>query len=174
MSRAFLKNESADDPVVIPARAPLPPGATNYVTLRGLALLQAELTELENERVRVQLIDSEDAERSRQLALLIGRIANLNQRIATAKVVDARDQPRDKVRFGATISLRNRATDAKQADQKLTIVGVDEADASHGRIAFTAPIARAMLGKRVGETIVLPAKQGTNVLEITAISYDEE
>ncbi|QIP15485.1 transcription elongation factor GreAB [Spirosoma aureum] len=173
MSRAFLKNESAEDPVVIPARAPLPPGATNYVTLRGLALLQTELTELENERMQVQLIEREDTERARQLALINGRIANLNQRIATARVVDVRDHPRDEVRFGATVSLHNQAIEAKQANQKLTIVGVDEADASQGRIAFTAPIARALLGKRVGETIELPAKHGTNVLEITEINYEE-
>ncbi|GAB3880439.1 GreA/GreB family elongation factor [Spirosoma agri] len=172
MSRAFLKNESADDPVVIPARAPLPPGATNYVTPRGLALLRTELAGLEAERTHVQA-ESDEAERSRQLALINGRIANLNQRIGSAKVIDAHDQPHDEIRFGATVSLHSQTGRATIADKKLTIVGVDEADATHGRIAFTAPVARAMLGKRVGETVSFPAMQGVSIMEITEISYDE-
>ena len=172
MSRAFLENESADDPVVIPARAPLPPGSINYVTPRGLDLLRTELASLEAERTQVQT-GSDEAERSRQLALINGRIANLNQRIASAKVIDAHDQPHDEVRFGATISLHSRTEKINVADKKLTIVGVDEADATHGRIAFTAPVARAMLGKRVGDTVSFPAMQGVNIMEITKISYDE-
>lgn len=55
MSSAFLKNETADAPVVIPARAPLPQGTTNYVTPRGLALLRAKLTKLESEHTRIQM-----------------------------------------------------------------------------------------------------------------------
>lgn len=54
MSRAFLKNESADDPVVIPARAPLPAGAANYVTPRGLAMLRDELETLGKEHALAQ------------------------------------------------------------------------------------------------------------------------
>jgi len=172
MSRAFLKNESADDPVMIPARAPLPPGATNYVTSRGLALLRAELDELEAERAHAQIDDADEADRTRQLALLAGRIANLNQRIGSAKVVDAHSQPQNEVRFGATVSLRNQTSKLPKTDRQLTIVGVDEADVSQGRIAFTAPLARIMLGKRVGETVALRTAQGENTMKIMAISYD--
>jgi transcription elongation factor GreB len=173
MSRAFLKNESADDPVVIPARAPLPPGTTNYVTSRGLSLLRGELAELEREHVQVQLNETDETERTRQLALLNGRVGALNQRIATAKLIDTHDHPRDEVRFGATVHLHSRNVRLKQADRQLTIVGVDEADATQGRIAFTAPIARLMLGKRVGDLIPLRTPLGENVMEITAITYEE-
>jgi transcription elongation factor GreB len=173
MSRAFLKNESADDPVVIPARAPLPPGATNYVTPRGLVLLRTELDGLEAERAHAQTSDTDETERTRQLALLNGRIAQLNQRIATAKVVDLHNQPRHEVRFGVTVTLCSINAKPKNANRLLTIVGVDEADATQGRIAFTAPLARIMLGKHVGETVLLRTAQGENAMEIVAISYEE-
>lgn len=173
MSRAFLKNESADDPVVIPARAPLPPGVMNYVTRRGLTLLHTELNALEAERAQSQADNQDETERTRQLAQLNGRIGALNQRIATAKVVEnGQVQDRDQdlhIRFGATVSLRSSKPTVP--DRQLTIVGVDEADATHGLIAFTAPIARLLLGKRVGESIVLRTAQGETMMEISAIAY---
>lgn len=179
MSRAFLKNETADDPVVIPARAPLPPGATNYVTPRGLVLLHAELVNLEAERAQVQTRAGDETERTRQLAELNGRVGLLNGRIASAKVVGPPAQLPDQngerlVRFGATVTLRTRTKAAKGsgAERRLTIVGVDEADASHGRIAFTAPIAQAMQGKRVGETVTLRTARGEDVMDIVGIDYE--
>lgn len=178
MSRAFLKNESADDPVVIPARAPLPPGVTNYVTPRGLALLHTELDELETERGFVQTGVAEETDRTRRLAELNGRIGALNQRIASAKVVQTHSQPQAGeskriVRFGATVTLHSPSMKSSDEVRRLTVVGVDEADASHGLIAFTAPIARLMLGKQVGELIFLRTPQGENVMEIVDISYKE-
>lgn len=174
MSRAFLKNESADDPVVIPARAPLPSGATNYVTPRGLGLLNEELGKLERERAHIQTYERDETERTRQLALVNGRIGALNQRIATAKVVDVQTHAKDtQIRFGATIVLRSRHVNQSQTDRTFTIVGVDEADATKGLIAFTAPIARLLVGKQVGEQISLQTPKGANVLEIIAVSYNE-
>lgn len=171
MSSAFLKNETADAPVVIPARAPLPPGTTNYVTPRGLELLRDELTELEVEHARVQTDSTEENERMRQLALLNGQISNLNQRIASARVVDPQHQPHNEIRFGATVTLRTQTGKKSGDERRFTIVGVDEADASQGRIAFTAPIARVMQGKRVGETVGLRTMRGEDIMEITAITY---
>ncbi len=173
MSSAFLKNERADDPVVIPARAPLPPGTTNYVTSRGLSLLREELAELEQEHAHAQIHEPDATDRMRQLALLNGRIGALNQRIATAKVVDTHEHPENEVRFGATVRLQSRSAKHGKADRQWTIVGVDEADAANGRIAFTAPIARLMLGKHVGDSIALRTPQGENLMEITGISYEE-
>ncbi|MGM9511230.1 GreA/GreB family elongation factor [Larkinella sp. GY13] len=173
MSSAFLKNETADAPVVIPARAPLPPGVTNYVTPRGLARLREELIELETEHAHLQASEVLDEnERSRQMALLNGRIANLNQRISSAKVVDS--HPQDEVRFGATVVLKTKTGKSPGTERRFTIVGVDEADASQGLIAFTAPIARAIQGKRVGDVVSLRTVQGEEILEITAIGYEME
>lgn len=172
MSRAFLKNETADDPVVIPARAPLPPGATNYVTPRGLSLLRDELADLEAQHAQVQTHATDETDRTRQLAELNGRIGALNGRIASARVVDPRQQPPNEVRFGATVTLRSAG--GQTPDRTLTVVGVDEADATHGRIAFTAPIARAMQGRRVGDTVALRTTRGEDVLTITNITYDTD
>ena len=173
MSSAFLKNETADAPVVIPARAPLPPGVTNYVTPRGLTLLRDELIELETEHAHLQASEvTDENERSRQLALLNGRIANLNQRISSAKVVDS--HPQDEVRFGATVVLKTKTGKSPGTERRFTIVGVDEADASRGFIAFTAPIARTIQGKRAGDAVLLRTVQGEEVLEITAIRYEIE
>jgi len=170
MSSAFLKNETADDPVVIPARAPLPPGMINYVTPHGLTLLRDELTELESERATVSAGALEERDRSRQLAELNGRIGLLNQRIATAKVVE--EHPAlDEVRFGATVTLKPRPGKTNLPERKLNIVGVDEADANHGLIAFTAPIVRTMQGKRVGDPVTVPTRTGTITLVIAAIDY---
>jgi transcription elongation factor GreB len=183
MSSAFLKNETADAPVVIPARAPLPPGTPNYVTPRGLSLLRTELEDLEAERARVQSSQPDESERSRQLALVNGRIAALNSRIASAKVVESHGQPRDEVRFGATVTLLSRplanktpvgkVEKAPGGERRLTLVGVDEADAAQGRIAFTAPIARAMQGKRVGDLVSFRTVRGEEMLEITGITYED-
>ena len=172
MSSAFLKNETADAPVFIPARAPLSPGTTNYVTPRGLVLLRDELTELEAEHARVQIDTPEENERMRQLALLNGKIGSLNQRIASARVVDPKSQPRDEIRFGATVTLLTHTGKKLSKERQFTIVGVDEADATHGRIAFTAPLARSMQGKRVGETVTLRTMTGENSMEIKAIKYE--
>ena len=173
MSSAFLKNETADAPVVIPARAPLPPGVPNYVTPRGLTLLRNELVELETEHAHLQASEvTDENERSRQMALLNGRIANLNQRISSAKVVDS--HPQEEVRFGATVVLKTKAGKSPGAERRFTIVGVDEADASRGLIAFTAPIARAIQGKRVGDAVPLRTLQGEEIMEITAIRYEIE
>jgi transcription elongation factor GreB len=172
MSSAFLKNETADAPVVIPARAPLPPGTTNYVTPRGLSLLRAELADLETQHARVQTDTHEENERMRQLALLNGQIGNLNQRIASARVVDPRNQPHDEVRFGATVTLHTHTGKKAGEERRFTIVGVDEANASQGRVAFTAPIARSLQGKRTGDTITLRTMKGEEMIAITAITYD--
>lgn len=171
MSRAFLKNETADDPVVIPARAPLPPGVPNYVTPRGLALLRTELQELETERVQVATHTTDEADRTRQLAELNGRVGLLNQRIASARVVDGHNQPTGEVRFGATVTLRSRNPNTPDVERQYTLVGVDEADAAHGLIAFTAPIARAMQGKRVGDTVTVRTVNGEDVLQISQVVY---
>lgn len=167
MSKAFTSEETPDEPILVPPRAPLPPEVPNYVTARGLALLQAERAQLEQERARVQQAD-DDADRARRLAALGARLAALGARIAGAQVVDPTGQPHDEVRFGAVVGVRGE----DGAARRYQIVGVDEADAAHGRVAFTAPIARALLGLRVGDVATLRTARGEEELEITAIAYE--
>lgn len=174
MSQAFLKNDTQDEKVFIPPRAPLPPGTVNYVTLRGMSLLKSELVDLETNRSQVQSTQSDERERTRQLAIMGEQIAELNQRISSAKIIDARTQPQDEVRFGATVTLRTNAGKKSETKRRFQIVGVDEASATEGRVAFLAPIARVILGRRVGDKATLRTAQGEEVLEITAIAYGEK
>ncbi len=173
MSRAFIKNDAADEPAVVPPRAPLPPGVQNYVTPRGLALLHAEHANLEAERARLLAEQDEPPERNRRLALISGSIAELNLRIAKAKLVDSTAQPRDSVRFGATVTLTTLAGSEPVGIRRFTIVGVDEAAAGEGRLAFTAPLARALLGRVVDEQLDFETAQGNETLRIDAIEYGE-
>jgi transcription elongation factor GreB len=59
-------------------------------------------------------------------------------------------------------------------ERHLEIVGIDEADAAHGRVAFTAPIARAILGRGVGDTAALDTPRGQDLLEVVSIDYEAE
>jgi len=164
MSRAFTKEDSWEEPVV-PPRASLPPGVPNYVTPRGLALLNEEAAALEAQRSRLEPDFQDEAERRKRRAVLTRRMSDLADRIATAEVVEPGKQPRGKAHFGACITLRTATGETRT----LQIVGVDEADPDAGLIAFLAPIARAILGHAVGETIPFQADR----LTIIAIDYEE-
>ncbi len=150
MSRGFVREDDQEEPVFIPPRAPIPPGVDNLVTPRGLKQLHAELAELE--QARASVITPEGPERRRELAEINGRIALLDDRIASARVVEPANRPDDEVRFGATVTFRVTAGPQKGVERTFILVGADEAKVSEGRIAFTAPIAQALLGKATGET----------------------
>ncbi len=162
MSRAFTKEDSWEEPIV-PPRAPLPAGVPNYVTPRGHALLLEEQATLEAERTRFVALGDDDAAK-KALLVLARRLAELNSRIAGAVVIDP-GQTYEDVRFGARVTLRGR----DGAVRTFQIVGVDESDPENGFVSFTAPIARAVLGKRVGETAAFRAGAGEERLEVVAI-----
>ncbi|HEY3499552.1 MAG TPA: GreA/GreB family elongation factor [Polyangiaceae bacterium] len=167
MSRAFTKEDESGGPPLVPPRAPLPPDTPNYVTPRGLAALRHELAALLEERGALE-IDEPAGERTRLAAGLTQRIAELEARLASAVLVEPSTEQRDEVRFGAEVSLRSSS--GKQ--RTIRIVGVDEADAAAGRIAFIAPLARALLGKRAGDAALVRTPQGEDEVEILAIGYD--
>lgn len=168
MSKAFTKDDASDAPLVVPARAPLPSGVANYVTPRGLALLREELALLRADRARFEL-RSHDADGPRDLAIATARLAELDDRLACAQLVEAPESPgtQGEARFGATLTVRADAG----GERTYQIVGVDEADVAHGRIAFVAPLARALLGKRVGDVVTLRTPRGDDELEVIAIAY---
>ena len=156
MSRAFTKEDSWEEPIV-PPRPPLPDGVPNYVTPRGLALLREEQRDLESERARLEG-SADDAARKARI-VLARRLAELAGRIATAEVIDPSRQPGDSVRFGARVTL--------SGGRVLQIVGVDESDPDQGLVAFTAPIAKAILGCAVGDV----AHFRDEALTVVAIEY---
>lgn len=170
MSRAFVKEDDSGEPPIIPPRAALPAGVTNYVTPNGLALLRKELSILETERAKIEANHQDEADRTRQLTIFNSRLAALNERIASAKVVDLRSQPADEIRFGATATLHTRQG-SQSGQRTFTIVGVDEASVSEGRVAFVAPIARAVIGARLGQYVTLQMGSSKEIVEVMGISY---
>lgn len=171
MSRAFVKEDDAGEAPIIPPRAALPPGVTNYVTPRGLDKLREELNTLETERTQVEANRENEAERTRQLTILNGRISALTSRIATARVIDIKDQPTDEVRFGATVTLKTIKGKNPGHARTFTIVGVDEASVEEGRIAFIAPIARAVTGAKLGGNAHIKLGKEEETVEIIRITY---
>ncbi|RYZ10315.1 MAG: transcription elongation factor GreAB [Myxococcales bacterium] len=166
MSKAFTKDDdAADAPLVLPRRAPLPVGTPNYVTAAGLSLLRAELAA---ERGRAPEASGSDAERARQASLHAARTAELEQRLASAVLVESSGQAKDEVRFGASVRFENAAG----VQRRVRIVGVDEANAAEGAIAFVAPLARALLGKRVGDAALLRTPGGEEELRVLEIHYE--
>ena len=168
MSKAFTDEEAAEPPRIVPARAPLPPGVPNYVTARGLARLHTELALLRAERAEIDA-GTRSPEQSERLAALSLRRAELEQRIASAERVAPPDPSCDTVRFGASVSVEGAS-----GVRRYRIVGVDEADAARGDIAFVSPLARALLGKSVGDRVRLRAPRGDEELEILAVDYADE
>jgi transcription elongation factor GreB len=168
VSKAFTSDDASLAPLIVPPRRPLPAGAINYVTPRGLALLRDELQRLASERARLDASTSGDPDRPRALNVLAARIADLEDRLSSAALVETAAQPRDEVRFGARVTLRAESG----AERSFQIVGVDEADASSERVAFVAPMARAILGKRVGDVAVVRTPRADEELVVVAIAYD--
>ncbi len=165
MSRAFVKE--ADDELTageLPER-PLS-DHPNYVTPRGLELLQARLKELQESRDRLA---AEDEPMAKQKLLEVKRdIRYFKAQLERAKVVDPKHQPQDEVRFGATVTIA--AEDGKR--HTFHLVGDDEADVTSGRISWASPLAKAMIGAKVGDTVMWQRPAGAPEVEIVAISYD--
>jgi transcription elongation factor GreB len=163
MSKAFTSEETVDAPAIVQARAPLPAGVPNYVTRRGLQRLREELAALETERTHVERASDAAA----RLPVLAARMGDLAARIGSAVEIAPAGQPADEVRFGAFVTVR----DEHGSERRYQIVGVDEADAREGLVAFVSPIARALLGRRAGDLIALRTPRGEETLEVISVSY---
>jgi transcription elongation factor GreB len=172
MSRAFVKEDAPDGVVYIPPRAPLPAGAVNFVKPRGLGLLQDEMLELEAERERLKKGDKHSDDRNRALTVVRGKIKDLQSRILGAKLVRGEDQPQDEVRFGAKVTVKTVKGRKVGLSRTFTIVGVDETDLSTMRVGYVAPIARTLIGLKMGEEAALMMGGIEETLVVTAIEYE--
>lgn len=174
MSKAFTKDEPTDEPVIVPERAPLPPGVPNYVTERGLKLLEDERAQLLEKRAALARADEEDAatEAKKQLRVVNQRLRDLTERIATARRVTPPARPDTTVRFGATVTLKTVTGDDEGGTRRIKLVGVDEAGESASLVSFTAPIAKAVLGHQPGDRVTRPSGGGEEVLEIVDVEYE--
>lgn len=174
MSKAFTNEKSGDGPIIVPERAPLPPGVPNYVTERGKVLLEEEHRGLLEQRAQLKAEPpgDRDDERQKELAVVNRRLADLSERIATARVVQPPESPDKVVRFGATVTLRTREGAGAGEVRRITLVGVDEAGERPDLVSFSAPIARAVLGHRPGDSVSRRTQSGEEVLEILDVEYD--
>jgi transcription elongation factor GreB len=183
MNKAFVKEgDGADEEEVFSLALRLPPGSRNYMTRRGYDALREELEQL----VRVErpkLVETvawaaSNGDRSENGDYIYGkkrlreidrRIRFLIKRIENAEVVDPERQENvDQVFFGATVTICDVDADEEQTWQ---IVGVDEADASAGRISWIAPLSRALLKTREGDTVRFQSPAGPREIEVVEIRY---
>jgi transcription elongation factor GreB len=166
MSRGFVKEDDQEEVPMVPPRAHLPEGVPNYVTQAGMDELLAERQALMNEKENLNI----SSENERRIAVnhITAKLKLLNNRIAEAKIIDLKEQPRDEIRFGATVTIKTVGTNESQTFQ---IVGVDETNISRGKISFLSPLARVLTNKKVGDKVVLKRPKGDHVFEIIKISY---
>jgi transcription elongation factor GreB len=157
--------------------------ADRFITPQGLARIRAEYDELFGiERPKIvetvswaaSLGDrSENADYiygKRRLREIDRRLGHLAKIMKQAKVVDPAAQPtREQVRFGATVEL----ADEDDNRRTVTIVGDDETDASTGRIGWSAPIARSLIGAKVGDERIVRLPVGEKSYEIIEIRYPD-
>lgn len=171
MSRAFVKeNDDGGDAGGLPERSL--PAHPNYVTARGLTQLQTRTRELTVQCEALRRVAAEDSSAKQYL-----RVAERDLRyfhaqleraepVAPAALADPAAQA-DEVHFGASVTLVG--DDGEQ--RRVRIVGDDEADAAVGDISWGSPLARALIGARVGEIVSCHRPAGATEIEILAIHY---
>lgn len=123
--------------------------------------------EIEEARAHGDLSENAEfnAAKERQ-AHIAGRIAATEDRLARAQVIDPAGVDASRVRFGCTVRLQDVET---EEEVQYTIVGEVEADASAGRISVTSPVARALIGKEVDDTVTVQVPNGTREFDLLEI-----
>jgi transcription elongation factor GreB len=192
MNKAFTKESDHDDEdqdTGTPARpadaalgkSSFAAGVKNYITPAGYKRLKDEaLNLLDKERpelVKVVQWAASNGDRSENADYIYGkrrlreidrRIRFLTKRLDAAIVVDpANREASDQVFFGATITLANNAGEEKT----YSIVGIDEADVSRGRISWISPLAKALIKAREGDRVTVKTPVGDESLDIVSVEY---
>jgi transcription elongation factor GreA len=103
-----------------------------------------------------------------QQSLNEGRVAELEEYIAKAEVIDVKKLSGDTIKFGATVSLIDEETEQEKHYQ---IVGDQEADVASGKVSISSPIARALIGKEEGDSVEVAAPGGARAYEIMKVQF---
>jgi transcription elongation factor GreB len=181
MSKAFVReDEAAEEPE---GEEPRFAAGPRYITPAGRRRLEAELERLwriERPKVTHEVAEaaalgdrSENAEYiygKRRLREIDRRVRHLTKLIEKLTVVTETPGDRERVFFGAWVTVEDEM--GQTATYRL--VGPDETDAQDGRISIESPVARALLGKRVGDDVVVRRPRGESELVITAVRYESE
>ena len=105
--------------------------------------------------------------RDRQ-SFIEGRLAEIEDKIARAEIIDVSKLSGSVIKFGARVTLADEETDEEQT---FLIVGEDEADISQGRLSVTSPLARALIGKRTGESVEVATPRGAKSYEVVTVAF---
>jgi transcription elongation factor GreB len=179
MSKAFVREDA--EPEEPEAEEPTPGAGPRYITPEGRARLAAEVEQLwktERPKVTREVADaaaqgdrSENAEYiygKRRLREIDRRIRYLTRLLDRLTVVSEIPADRERVFFGAWVTIEDE--EGREATYRL--VGPDEIDASEGRISVDSPMARALLGKRVGDDALVRRPRGDGEVVVTAVRYE--
>lgn len=166
MSRAFVKEDSEDKMGEELPERPVSP-EPNYVTASGMAQLRGKVESLQDEHVRLKAA-GEAFDRPR-LIQVERDLRYFQAQLDNAVLVDVSSQPRDEVRFGASV----KAEDEEGKTHAFTIVGDDEAAVAEGRVSWQSPLAKALIGSRAGDTVTWNRPAGSTTLEVLEIRYPD-
>ncbi len=164
MSRAFVKNDNDDQSGEDLPERPVS-DAPNYVTEEGLRLLRERVEELSQEHARLR--EAAEAFDKPRLAANERDLRYFQSRLESATPVDVASEPKGEVHFGATV----KTEDEEGNVSSFTIVGEDEADVRNNKISWRSPLAKALLGSRVGDTVTWTRPAGSTTLEVLEIGY---
>ncbi len=165
MSRGFVKEDDLEHAGTDLPERPISPHP-NYVTPTGLQQLNAQAEALDKERI-LYSSKKDDAIALQKLAMIDRDLRYLSSRIEQAILVSPSNQAKDTVLFGAQVLVED------DAGQQLTfyIVGEDEADISLNKVSWVSPLAKALIGHKIGETVLWKRPAGNMQLEIIAIDH---
>lgn len=183
MNKAFVRESDGDEDEELEPSLKLPVGTRNYITPAGHARMREELEHLVK-RERPHIVEivawaASNGDRSengdyiygkRRLREIDRRIRFLSKRLDNAEIVNPlRQGDNDQVFFGARVTI----ADADGQESTYTIVGVDEADVTRGRISWISPLARALIKNREGDSIRFQSPVGVREIDILEVAYVE-
>lgn len=165
MSRGFVKEDDLEHAGTDLPERPLSPHV-NYVTPTGLQQLQQTVRSLESERTTYTK-RKEDPNAQQKLAEIDRDLRYFTARLESAHLVSPEQQPRHTVLFGATVTVE----DEEGQQYSFQIVGEDEADIAKQKVSYVSPVAKALLGRKVGDSTIWQRPAGPLQLDILNIDY---
>jgi transcription elongation factor GreA len=153
------------------------------ITKKGYQALQADLErykkierpknirDIEEARAHGDISENAEFEAAKERQSHIdGRIRDLEHKLAEAEIIDTSNFSTEKIVFGATVTVKELQTDK---EQRYTLVGQDEADLKNGKISVQSPVGRALIGKRVGDTVKVQTPAKVAEYEVLEICFEE-
>ena len=168
MSRGFVKEDDLEHAGTDVPERPIS-AHPNYVTANGYAQLQAQATSLEQAIFKLKA-KKDDPQAQQQLVIANRDLRYVAARLETALQTTqdaASNETPENVVFGATVTVE----DENGEEHTYEIVGEDEADIKINKVSWTSPLASALIGQKVGDSVVWARPAGNTVLEIIKIQY---